>query len=126
MSEMIEHKKEYFFSFDRIHRELKHLRSKYYDKYKNISELDLLCSQYLYYERIGYYNEVEWHRFGISCKSLPHMLDLITGKIECLRVLVYFRDHPHDILSDDSQIAEFEMLCCERINELMLPITKSI
>lgn len=122
MSEMIEHKKEYFFSFDRIHKELNHLRSKQYEEYKIFSELDLFCGMYLGHERIGYYDEVEWHRFGITSEALPHMLLLIGDQLECLRVLVYFRDHPRDILGEDVDnkvLREFELNCCQEINQIM-------
>jgi hypothetical protein len=125
MNEMIEHKKEYFFSFDRIHKELKHLMSQNYDDYKIFSELDLLCGHYLGRGRIGYYDEVEWYRFGITTESLSKMMILIGYPTECLKVLVYFRDHPHDILGedvDDAELKEFEMTCCKGIHNYMKPI----
>ena len=117
--------KEYFFSFDRIHKELKHLMSQNYDDYKIFSELDLLCGHYLGRGRIGYYDEVEWCRFGITTEALSKMMILIGYPTECLKVLVYFRDHPYDILGenvDDAVLKEFEMTCCQGINNYMKPI----
>ena len=114
--------REYFFSYKKIHDELKHELSCNYERYKDVSELDILCSWYLGAERVGDYSEVEWHQFGISAKTLPQLIAGIDNSFESLRVLVYFRDHPAEILgeeADTKSLQQFERSCCKAISDIM-------
>lgn len=114
--------REYFFSYKKIHDELKHELSCNYERYKDVGELDILCCWYLGAERVGDYSQVEWNRFGINAKNLPQITANIDNSFESLRVLVYFRDHPADILGEDAEVKDlqhFERSCCRAISEIM-------
>ncbi len=124
----MEAKKEYYFSYDRVHRWLNILKSANRSSlHPDISDLSLLCSE-IRLGSIGDYNEVEWNRFGINADSIPTLLGENFRQetepcpaIEIVRVLVYWRDHAREVLADDSdsdEISRFEEACCNAIEKL--------
>lgn len=116
--------KKYIYSFELVHNELKHYLSVDFEQYAEASELEILCKSYLAPERIGNmgYCEVEWHKFGVTSRHLKKIVDWINNPLEGLRVMVYFRDNPQEILgveADDSVVSAFERACCKEISEIM-------
>lgn len=125
----MEEKKEYYFSYERIHRWLNVLKSvNRASLHPDTTELSTLCSE-IRLGNIGDYNEVEWNRFGISADSIPTLLGenfrqekQTCPTIEIVRVLVYWRDHAQEVLlaaSDIGEINRFEVECCKAIERLV-------
>lgn len=117
-------KKAYFYSFDKIHAELKLYLSVDYERYAQATELEILCRDYLYPERIGNqaYCEIEWSMFGVTSRHLKKIIGWINNPLEGLRVMVYFRDHPQEILgaeADEKTVRAFEHACCKEVSEIM-------
>ena len=120
----MEEKKEYYFSYAKIHDDLKHYLSVNFDKYAEATELEILCEDYLAPERVGNhaYGEIEWHKFGVTSRHLKKIIGWLNNPMESLRVMVYFRDHPQEILgqeADESAVRTFERACCKEVNEIM-------
>lgn len=120
----MEEKKEYYFSYAKIHDDLKHYLSVNFDKYAEATELEILCEDYLAPERVGNhaYGEIEWHKFGVTSRHLKKIIGWLNNPMESLRVMVYFRDHSQEILgqeADESAVRAFERACCKEVNEIM-------
>jgi len=118
--EGIMEEKKYYYTYERLHKELMIELSKDYETYSKATELFLLCTRYLHCERIGNYNEVEWNRLGISKKSIPALYSMVGDWWETIRVLVYWRDHANRIINESSSddIIQFERACCKEIDKL--------
>lgn len=123
---MEETSKEYYFSYDKLHKQLNAYCSVSKEMFnRDSTEFDVLCLE-IWYSAIGDYSEVEWHRLGINTESIV----ILTGgysaqNIPCLamdilHVLVYWRDHAHEVLppdEDDVSAKLFEIECCKLIKE---------
>ena len=116
--------KKYYYSFEKVHEELKHFLSVDFEHYAEATELEILCKEYLAPERVGNkaYCEIEWPKFGVTSRHLKKIIGWINNSLEGLRVIVYFRDHPQEILgaeADESTVRAFERACCKEVSEIM-------
>ena len=116
--------KKYYYSYRKVHEELKHYLSVDFDQYAEATELEILCRDYLSIERVGNkaYSEIEWPKFGVTSRHLKKIIRWINNSLEGLRVMVYFRDHPQEILgaeADENSVRAFERACCKEVSEIM-------
>lgn len=112
--------KKYYYTYERLHKELNISLSIAYDRFSTETELSILCKRYLHNELIGQYEEVEWNRLGINVKTVEQIAKMIDNAFESLRVLVYWRDHADEVLGVcvPEDVKKFERSCCKEITRL--------
>ncbi len=107
----------YTFSFRRLREELITKKSFEPRKYDKWTELKWLCKTYLHDECIDDYSNIEWQALGITTNTLSLVKKWINNHHESARVLVYFRGHPNEVLSNaannlsDEEISDFVKRC---------------
>lgn len=123
---MKEDPKDYYFSYDKLHKQLNAYCSVSNESFdRDSTEFDVLCNE-IWYSTIGDYSEVEWQRLGINTESFAILTGAYSTRniprlaMDILHVLVYWRDHAKEVLppdEDDVTAKLFEIECCKLINE---------
>ena len=122
---------EYFFPYNKIHKELQRRKSLDYSNFASTTEWEWFCHFYLNPELIGDYNDVEWVHYGITADNLSEKISHINNIAEMLRLLTYMRDNAyrfmlnHDCHSSVS-VSELEKAVCIQIDSLLRDIDKPL
>ena len=88
-------------SYDDVNAELNRKKRFEYKKYGRMSTLEWLCRNYLHTHVVENFSLVEWKKFRVKTSLLAAMVKWIADKETSFRVLVYFCEHPYDVLSED-------------------------